>query len=125
MDLLTDLAQAIVSEFTQQGVSLPKRADAAHLASRYLEMRIRRIEPVPRKVHFSEEIHHSLGDLARYEDPKRSSKALEAWGTVFYLRHLFENGGTVTPYLTERVNSTEEPDGAVVGLRNASSAPES
>ena len=111
MDFLSDLTQAIVSHFTEQGVSFPQRADTTHLASRYLEMRIRRIKPVNRRVHFSEEIHHSLGNLACNEDPKRNAKALEAWGTVFYLRHLLESGGPVIPYLTERVNNTEECDG--------------
>ena len=111
MDVLSDLAQAIVTEFTQQGISFPQHADPGHLASRYLEMRIRRIEPTPRKVHFSEEIQYSLGDLARNNDPKTSAKAMEAWATVFYLRHLFASGGTVIPYLTERVNKTEKTDG--------------
>ena len=111
MDFLSDLAQAIVLDFTEQGIFFPHHADVADLASRYLEMQIRRIEPVPRRVHFSEEIHYSLGNLVRSEDSTHSSKALEAWTTVFYLRHLFEIGGSVLPYLTERVNHTEKPDG--------------
>ena len=111
MDFLSDLAQAIVSDFTEQGISFPQHADVADLASRYLEMQIRRIEPVPRRVHFSEEIHHSLGNLVRSEDSTRSSKAVEAWTTVFYLRHLFEIGGSVLPHLTDRVNHTEKRDG--------------
>ncbi len=113
MDFLSDLGQAIVSEFNQQGVSFPQHADITHLASRYFEMRIRRIEPVSRRVRFSNEIHHSLGDLVRSPnpDPKRKARALEAWRTVFHLRHIFESGGTVIPYLSERVNNTEEGDG--------------
>ena len=111
MDFLSDLAQAIASEFTRVGISFPPDADPDHLASRYLEMRIRRIDPTPRKVHFSEEMHYSLGDLARDNDPKPSAKAMEAWATVFYLRHLFESGETVIPYLTKWVNKTETCDG--------------
>ena len=113
MDFLSDLKLAIVSEFQRQGISFPESADLDHLASRYLEMRIRRIEPVPRKVHFSEEIHDSLGNLSRETDPKVRGKALEAWGTVFYLRHLFESGDTVMPFLSREVNNTEpkKPDG--------------
>ena len=110
MDFLSDFTQAIISEFAQQGIYFPEHADPDHLASRYFEMRIRRIEPAPRKVHLSEEIHHSLGDLARNKDPDRSAKAWEAWTTVFYLRHLFESGETVIPYLTDRVNNTETTD---------------
>ena len=81
--------------------------------SRYLEMRIRRIESVPRKVHFSEEIHDSLGSLSRETAPKGPEKALEAWGAVFYLWHLFESGDTVMPFLSKEVNNTEpkKPDG--------------
>ena len=113
MDFLSDLTLAIVSEFRRQGISFPKSADLDHLASRYLEMRIRRIKPVPRKVHFSEEIHDSLGNLSRETDPKVRGKALEAWGTGFYLRHLFESGDTVVPFLSREVNNTEpkKPDG--------------
>ena len=86
MDFLSDLTQAIVSEFTERGISFPECADPAHLSSRYFEMRIRRIEPIPRQVYFSKEIHGSLGDLARNNDPQRRQKALAP--TVFYHRHL-------------------------------------
>ena len=111
MDFLSDLTLAIVSEFRHQGISFPECADLGHLASRYLEMRMRRIEPVPRKVHFSEEIHDSLGNLARDTDPKGHGKGLEAWKTVFYLRHLLESGLTVTPFLSDKVINTETKDG--------------
>ena len=111
MDFHSDLAQAIACEFTREGISFPENADPSHLASRYLEMRIRRIEPVPRTVHFSDEIHDSLGTLARDSDPKSSAEAREAWGTVFYLRHLFATGGTVMPHLSDRVSNTETTDG--------------
>ena len=110
MDFLSDLTQAIVSEFTERGISFPECADPAHLASRYFEMRIRRIEPIPRQVYLSKEIHGSLGDLARNNDPQRRQKALEARSTVFYLRHLFVSGGSVMPHLTDRVNHTEKSD---------------
>ena len=113
MDFLSDLTVAIVSDFRHQGISFPECAGLDHLAGRYLEMRIRRIEPVPREVHFSEEIHVSLGNLSREADPKVPEEALEAWRTVFYLRYLFESGYTVMPFLSEEVNNTEpqKPDG--------------
>ena len=113
MDFLSDLTLAIVSEFRHQEISFPECADPGHLACRYLEMRIRRIEPVPRKVHFSEEIHDSLGNLARYTDPNGQGEALEAWKTVFYLRHRFESGEPVMPFLSREVNYTEpkKPEG--------------
>ena len=111
MDLLSDLEVAIVSEFRHQGISFPENADLKHLASRYLEMRIRRIEPVPRQVHFSEEIHDSLGKLSRETNPEVREEALEAWRTVFHLRHLFVSGDNVMPFLTDRVTKTERTDG--------------
>ena len=109
MDFRSDLYDAIVSEFARQGISYPEHSDLAGLATRYLEMRIRRIEPVPRQVHFSDEIHDSLGKLSRNTDEQAS----EAWGTVFYLCHLFERGKTVTPHLSKEVNVTDPriPDG--------------
>ena len=113
MDFLSDLTLAIVSEFSHQGISFPESADLGQLASRYLEMRIRRIEPVPREVHFSEEIHDTLGNLSRETDPKGNREALEAWRTVFYLQHLFESGETVMPFLSKEVYNTDpkQPDG--------------
>ena len=110
MAFLSDLNRAIVSEFRHQGISFPDCADLDHLVSRYLEMRIRRIEPVPRKVHFSDEIHHSLGNLARETNPEDREESLEAWTTIFYLRQLFERGDTVIPFLTDRVKDAETTD---------------
>lgn len=113
MDFRADLRDAIVSEFTRQGISYPSEADVSDLATRYLEMRVRRIEPVPRQVHFSEEVHDSLGSLAGNTDLKYRERALEAWKTVFYLRHLFVHGETVLPHLSKGVRSADpkQPDG--------------
>ena len=113
MDFRSDLYHAIISEFARLGISHPEHANLAGLATRYLEMRIRRIEPVPRQVYFSDEIHDSLGSLAHNTDPKYREQASEAWGTVFYLHHLFEHGKTVMPHLSKGVNDTDpkKPDG--------------
>ena len=107
MNLLNDLADIIKSEFAEQGIRSPEGADIRTLTSRWLEMRIRRIEPVPRAVYLSDEIHHSLGRLASSRDAKK----LEAWGTVFYLRHAFQQGCSVISFLTNRVDDTEKTDG--------------
>ena len=64
MDFRSDLYHAIVAEFARQGISHPEHANVADLATRHLEMLIRRIDPVPRQVHFSDEIHDSLGIAA-------------------------------------------------------------
>ena len=113
MDFRSDLNDAIVSEFVRQGISYPEHPDLSGLATRYLEMRVRRIEPVPRRVHFSEEIHDSLGSLARNTDPECREAALEAWRTAFYLCDLFERGESVLPHLSKGVNYTDprQPDG--------------
>ena len=113
MDFRSDLYHAIVAEFARQGISHPEHANVADLATHHLEMLIRRIDPVPRQVHFSDEIHDSLGSLARNTDPKCRAKASEAWGTVFYLSHLFERGKPVIPHLSREVNNTDpkKPDG--------------
>jgi len=107
MSFLNDLAGIISSEFADQGISYPTDADILTLTGRLLEMRIRRIEPVPRAVHLSDEIHNSLGSLAS----GRQEKDLEAWRTVFYLRYSFLTGCSVIPFLTDRVNDTEKTDG--------------
>ena len=106
MNLLNDLADIIKSQFADQGIRSPADADIWTLTSRWLEMRIRRIEPLPRAVYLSDEIHHSLGRLAS----SRGAKDLEAWETVFYLRHAFQQGCSVIPFLTNRVGDTEKTD---------------
>ena len=113
MDFRVDLHDAIVSEFTRQGISFPEGADVSDLVARHLEMLIRRIEPVPRHVHLSEKIHCSLGGLVQDTNPKYREQAQEAWGTVFYLRYLFERGESVLPHLSRGVNNTDtrRPDG--------------
>ena len=109
MNLPLDLHHAICSEFNRQGISYPSGTNLARLASRLFEMLIRRIEPVPRQVHLSNEIHDSLGRLSR----KMDEGASEAWTTVFYLRNLFECGKTVLPHLSKGVGDTDpkNPDG--------------
>ena len=109
MDFRSDLYYAIVSEFVRQGISFPEDTDVAGLASRFYEMRIRRIEPVPRQVHFSNEIHHSLGRLSR----DTNENASEARNTVFDLQYIFRCGKTVIPHLSREVCVTDprKPDG--------------
>ena len=106
MSFLNDLAGIISSEFADQGIRYPTDADIRTLTACWLEMRIRGIEPVPRAVHLSDEIHTSLGSLAS----GRQEKDLEAWRTVFYLRYSFLTGCSVIPFLTDRVNDTERTD---------------
>ncbi|MCE2501548.1 MAG: hypothetical protein J4G13_11910 [Dehalococcoidia bacterium] len=116
MDFRGDLADIIVSSFAECGISFPENANVDDLVQRYLEMRIRRIEPIPRKVHFSEEIHDSLGELVRNDDADQRAQAIEAWGTVFYLNYLFERGFCVMSFQSKmskrkgKVTDTETTD---------------
>ena len=116
MDFRGDLTHIIVSSFEKDGISFPEHADVSDLVQRYFEMRIRRIKPVPRRVHFSEEIHDSLGELARNDDPNQKAQAMEASRTVFYLNYLFGNGLCVQSFQSKMkrrkgpINDTETTD---------------
>ena len=61
-------------------------------------MMLRRIQPGPRRVHFSDETHASLGRLARRTDDEPTARA--AWGAVFRLRQLLVEGRNVNGFLT-------------------------
>jgi len=102
MSFESDLLSVLETYFREEAISYIKNSSAAVLAARYCEVHTRRIKPTPRRVHFSEELHDSLGKLSRVDQT--------AWGTVFHLRHLFESGADVTPYLSKRVASSESKD---------------
>ncbi len=111
MNLRCDLTDIIRRYFSQECISYEGEDKAEDLAARYCEMRIRRIDPVPRQVHFSSELHETLGSLASEPDPQDREQALEAWGTIFRLWSLFTSGGDVTPYLSKGVNDATSRDG--------------
>ena len=102
MGFESDLLGILQAYFREQAISYREGATASALAARYCEMRNRRIQPARRRVHFSEELHDSLRKLLRVDRP--------AWETVLHLRHLFESGADVTPYLSERVARSESKD---------------
>ena len=110
MNFQSDLIDIIEDYFSLEGISYEGSGNAANLAARYCEIRTRRIDPAPLNVHFSDEIHDSLGSLLRESDSKQREKASEAWGTVFYLRHLFVEGAPVTPYLSRSTLSSKSND---------------
>ncbi len=111
MDFKSDLIDIIKDYFRKEGVSFEEGADASTFATRYCEMRMRRIGPKPREVHFSSEIHSSLGRLIRETTGEQHKKAQAAWGTVFFLRHHFVMGRDVRPYLSKSVNDSTSKDG--------------
>lgn len=111
MDLLADLVDIVRGYFADQGIEYGGSADPEELAALYCETRIRRIIPWPREVHFSDEIHTSLGGLARETDADKREEALEAWRTVFTLRRCLVNGEKVTRFLSKGVSEATSKDG--------------
>ena len=94
-----------------EGIEYCGSGDPGELAALYCETRIRRIVPRPRQVHFSDEIHSSLGRLARETDVDKRDEALEAWRTIFTLRHRLVNGEEVTRFLSKGVARARSQDG--------------
>lgn len=105
MDFKADLKQTIERQFYVNGVRYDKTMDVCSLAARYLEMLNRRIVPVRRSVHFSEEIHDSLGALRREADTEHRGRAEDAWRAVFWLRYLLVEGMNVNGFLSKRIGS--------------------
>ena len=111
MNFESDLVDIIKDYFSSEGISYEYPKDTRDLTLRYCETRIRRIVPAPRTVYFSNEIHDSLGKLLRETNSGQSLRAREAWGTVFYLRHLLAEGSPVTPFLSQSTLSSDTHDG--------------
>ena len=110
MNLENDLIDIIKRYFSVEGISYEDKGSGSDFATRYLEMHTRRIYSRPRAVYFSDEIHDSLGDLARQQDEGIREEALDAWHTVFRIWHLLVEGQTVLPYLSERVSNSRTQD---------------
>lgn len=104
MSFESDLATIIKQQFDQAGICYDSGLNVCSLAARYLEMVNRRIVPTPRSVHFSQEIHDSLGDLKRKVDPDQKKKADEAWTAVFLIRYLLTEGKNVNGFLHKGIN---------------------
>ena len=81
MSLESDLSRLIRDQFDKNGISFKRSMRLERLTARYFEMTTRRIQPVPRDVHFSDQIHTSLGELSR--EGESDSSARDAWGMVF------------------------------------------
>ncbi len=98
--LRSDLSRLIRRQFDKHGIAHSPSASPDRLAARYLEMTLRRIQPGPRRVHFSDETHASLGRLAQQRD---EPPARAAWGAVFRLRQLLVERRNVNGFLTRNV----------------------
>ena len=110
MNLKSDLIDIIKHYFSMERISSEGDGEARGLAARFCEMRIRRIVPKPRTVHFSNELHDSLGKLTRETNAQQKGKALEAWRAVFRIRDLLENSAGITRYLSRSVDDSTSTD---------------
>ena len=101
MNLSSDLARLIRSQFDKHGIPYSRSLSFDRLAARYFEMMIRQIQPTPRTVHFSRETNASLGELARrgHDD----GAARDAWGAVFRLREFLVEGMNVNGFLSRNI----------------------
>ena len=111
MNLQRDLVNIVQGYFSQQGISYSGSGDADDLAARYFEMLLRKIAPVPRRVHFSDELRTSLGNLTRTCGAQQRTKALEAWNAVFCIRDIMASGGDLTPYQGKGIMDATSKDG--------------
>ena len=105
MNFESDLVGIIKRQLSMENIHYKDNGDARYFAARYCEMRIRRIVPMPRRVHFSNEINDSLGKLFK-ETNTEKNKALEAWRAVFLIRDLFVKGKSVTKFLSKSVTKS-------------------
>ena len=104
MSFESDLVGIVKRQFDELGIRYDRSINACSLAARYFEMLRRRIAPTPRRVHFSKEIDHSLGNLPRNVDLEQQKKAEEAWRAVFEIRHLLKEGRNVNGFLHRGIN---------------------
>ena len=79
------------------------------LTARYFEMCMRRIQPGPRRVHFSDEIHVSLGELSC--QGKDDTSAWDPRRAVFRLRQLLIDGANVNGFLHRTIRRADGFDG--------------
>ena len=111
MNFKSDIESIVRAWLDQQAIRYGPGIDTETLVARYLEMLNRRIEPKPREVHFSDEIHDSLGRLLKESSPEQQPKAMAAWGTVFFLNHLFDKGHNVNRFLSRGIRFLKKRDG--------------
>lgn len=109
MTLHSDLSRLIRSQFDKHGISYDCSMPLDRLTARYFEMCMRRIQPGPRRVHFSDEIHVSLGEFSCQGNGDTS--AWDPRGAVFRLRQLLVDGGNVNGFLHRTIRRAAGFDG--------------
>ena len=109
MSLESDLSRLIRDQFNKNGICFKPSIRLERLTARYFEMTTRLIQPVPRDVHFSDQIHTSLGELSRQGES--DSSARDAWGMVFGLRQHLVDGVNVNAFLSKNIRNADGWDG--------------
>ena len=97
MTFASDLVVIVKQELAAVQADFNEAEDADYFAALHFELLLRRPPPRPRTVHFSREIHASLGQL--------KTSSLEQWRTVFHLRDLLVKGKDVTSFLSTKVST--------------------
>lgn len=108
MALRSDLSRLIEGQFDDSGIKYDRSMPLDRLAARFFEMNQRWIQPVPRRVHFSDRIHAWLGKLMRRG--RGDSAALDAWFTVFRLHRLLVEGANVNAFLSTGIGREKARD---------------
>ena len=109
MSLESDLSRLILDQFDKHGIYYDRSMPLQRLSARYFEISTRRIQPTPRQVHFSDQIHTSLGELSRRGET--DSSARDAWGMVFGLRQHLVDGVNVNAFLSKNIRMAAGWDG--------------
>ena len=109
MTFHSDLSRLIRGQFDKHGISYDCLMPLDRLTARYFEMCMRRIQPGPRRVHFSDDTHVSLGELSC--QGKDDTSAWDSWGAVFRLRQLLVDGDNVNGFLTRTIRRAAGLDG--------------
>jgi len=110
MNFKSDLVDIVRDYFSKNKISYENVGSASDFAARYFEMLVRRIDPKPRSVFFSKQIHNSLDTLIREATTEQQDKALQTRQAVFDIQHIIESGGDVTPYLSKTINNSNCKD---------------
>ena len=105
MNFKSDLEKIIRMQFKGNDICYEDSSDFRSLVASYFELLNRMVDPVPRTVHFSDELHISLGKLLGESEKNQREKTKEAWGTVFRLCKLFEEGQNVNGFLSKGINT--------------------
>lgn len=109
VSLESDLSCLIRDQFDKHGISYDSTTPLQRLTTRYFEISMRRIQPTPRQVHLSDQIHTSLGKLSRAAESESSAR--DAWGMVFGLRQNLVDGVNVNAFLSKNIRNAAGWDG--------------